>query len=88
MGKKTNYVTRRCVEKRVIDVFSLKNGKLTKLETLETKGKISQKELAKKHGVDNVVLEVVKEERAVYGVPIDEFMKIAKRVDNVEESEE
>lgn len=87
MGKRTNFVTRRVIEKRTVKVYSLENGTLTELDTLDIKGKISEKELAEKYKVKNVVTEVIEEEKAVYGVPVDKFMEIAVRVDKAEETE-
>lgn len=84
MAKKSNYVTRRIVESKTVKIYSLENGELSELDTIEVKGKLSEKELAKKYNVNNIVTEVVAEDNATYGVPIDKFMEIAERLDNKE----
>lgn len=88
--KRTNMVTRRVVEGRVIDVYEFKNGQISKLDTIEITGKVNEKTLAEKYGVDKVMVDTVKEIKGVYGVDIDTFMSLAVKLeDNVEaETEE
>ena len=86
--KRTNMVTRRVVEGRVIDVYEFKNGQITKLDTIEVTGKINEKALAEKYGVEKVMVDTVKEIKGVYGVDIDTFMSLAVKLeDDVEEAE-
>lgn len=85
--KRSNMVTRRVVEGRVLDVYKFENGQIEKLDTITVSGKVSEIELAKEYGVNKVMIDTVSEVKAVYGVPVDEFMKIAVKLED-EEAEE
>ena len=80
--KRTNMVTRRVVEGRVIDVYEFKNGQITKLDTIEVVGKVNEKALAEKYKVEKVMLDTVKEIKGVYGVDIDTFMSLAVKLED------
>ena len=80
--KRTNMVTRRVVEGRVIDVYEFKNGQITKLDTIEVAGKINEKALAENYGVEKVMVDTVKEIKGVYGVDIDTFMSLAVKLED------
>ena len=87
--KRTNMVTRRVVEGRVIDVYEFKDGQITKLDTIEVAGKVNEKELAEKYNVGKVMVDTVREIKSVYGVDIDTFMSLAVKLeDSVEETED
>ena len=80
MKVKTNMVTRRVIESRTYNIFSLDNETMTKLDTIDIKGRVNEKELAKKYNVDKVAVIEIAVTKKVYGVPIDEYMKLAKEI--------
>ena len=86
--KRTNMVTRRVVEGRVIDVYKFENGQVEKIDTIEVSGKVSENALAKKYGVNKVMIDVVEEKKVVYGLDIDTFMSMAVKLDDEEATEE
>ena len=75
---KERMVTRKVIESKKYNVYKVDGTKLEFLEQIETKGRPSERELEKKHHVDKVVCTVVEEKKAVYGMPVSEFMKYAK----------
>ena len=75
---KERMVTRKVIESKKYNVYKVDGTKLEFLEQIETKGRPSERELEKKHDVDKVVCTVVEEKKAVYGMPVSEFMKYAK----------
>lgn len=77
MAKERN-VTRTIIESKTYEVYKKEGLNLTLLETIETKGKLSEKELAEKHKVDKVFINPVKENKVTYAMTVDEFMKYAK----------
>ena len=86
--KRTNMVTRRVVEGRVIDVYKFENGQVEKIDTIEVSGKVSEIALAKKYGVNKVMIDVVEEKKVVYGLDIDTFMSMAVKLEDEELTEE
>lgn len=81
--KKTRgeYVTRKVVESRIDNIYELKDGKINLLGQETTEGtRISKTAMQEKYNVKNVVIENVSEKVEVYGVKVDEFMKIAKKI--------
>jgi hypothetical protein len=58
---------------------------LTLLDTIEVQGKVTEKELAEKHNVDKVILELIEEKTIKYVMTVDDFMKYA--VELIEDSE-
>ena len=86
--KRTNMVTRRVVEGRVIDVYKFENGQVEKIDTIEVSGKVSEIALAKKYGVNKVMIDVVEEKKVVYGLDIDTFMSMAVKLEDEEVTEE
>lgn len=86
--KRTNMVTRRVVEGRIIEVYEFKGGQIKKLDTIEISGKVNEKELAKQYNVDKVMVDTVKEIKGVYGLDVDTFMSLAVKLeDDTEDSE-
>jgi hypothetical protein len=79
---KERQVTRTVIDSKVYDVYKKNGLNLEKLETIEAKGKVSEKELAEKHKVDKVFLDCVEEKKITYGMPVSEFMKYAKVVED------
>ena len=86
--KRTNMVTRRVVEGRVVDVYKFENGQVEKIDTIEVSGKVSENALAKKYGVNKVMVDVVEEKKVVYGLDIDTFMSMAVKLEDEETTEE
>ena len=83
--QKSNMVTRRVVESRTYDIYSNVDGQLTKIDTRTISGRVNTSELAEEYKVDKVVTVEVSVNKKVYGVPIDEFMKIAVEVEQEQE---
>lgn len=88
---KERMVTRKVIETKKYNVYKMDGTNLTLLETIEEKGKVSEKELAKKHKVDKVVIDCVEEKKITYGMPVSEFMKyavvVADEADTTEEKQ-
>lgn len=81
ISKDVPMVTRRVTISTVYEIYSNEKGTLTKLDTITVKGKPNQKELCEKYGVKDVVCVKIEENKKVYGVPVEEFMKIAVEVE-------
>lgn len=84
---KERMVTRKVIESKKYNVYKVEGTKLKFLEQIETKGRPSERELEKKHGVSKVVCTLVDEKKAVYGMPVSKFMEGAKFI-RYEEPEE
>jgi ribosome-binding protein aMBF1 (putative translation factor) len=78
---KQRMVTRKVIESKRYNVYKMENLQLVLLDTIDEKGKISEKELAKKYEVDKVVIDCIEETKVTYGMPVSEFMKYAIVVD-------
>lgn len=88
-GKRTNMVIRRVAGTKTVDVYSMENAKLKKLDTIEvSSGKINETELAKRYGVTRVVTDVKESKTRFFGVPIDKFMEIAVELESENENTE
>lgn len=70
-------VTRKVISNKVVNVYELTDGTTKFLGTENLRGKIAEKELAKKYGVDKVVTEVIKTDFITYGLPVSKFMELA-----------
>lgn len=79
--KRSNMITRRIITGKVVDVYKFENGTITLIERT-TVSKVNEKELAKKYEVNKVMVDVIEEVKEVYGVPVDEFMKMAVKVED------
>lgn len=75
---RTDYVTRRVMSTKRVDVYKLAGTNLEKLDTIEVDGKINEGELAKKYNVKKVVTVVKEQKQKIYGVPIEKYMEIAE----------
>lgn len=75
---KERMVTRKVIESKKYNVYKVEGTELKFLETIETKGRPSERELEKKHNVEKVVCTLVDEKKAVYGMPVSQFMEGAK----------
>lgn len=80
-------VTRKVIANKKVRVFTIENGAIKELEVFETNGRISERELAKKHGVSKVFTDVLETTYKTYGMPVKEFMEFAVEIEN-EDSEE
>lgn len=74
------FITRRVVKSTLYNIYKVDGTKLILIDQKEFSGRISEKELAKEYNVDKVVTTVEKVNKAVYGVPVDQFMKIAQEI--------
>lgn len=78
--EKTNMVTRRVIVSRTYDIYSVEGESMKKIDTREIKGRVNTKSLASEYNVPLVVAVEIAINKKVYGVPIDDFMAIAKEV--------
>lgn len=85
---KERMVTRRVIESKTYDVYKVDGTQLVLIDTIEEKGKISEKELAKTYGVEKVVLVFKEEKKAVYGVPVSVFMEHAVKIEDTDTEQE
>lgn len=85
---KERMVTRKVIESKKYNVYKMEGLNLTLLDTIEEKGKISEKELAKKYKVDKVVIDCVEEKKITYGMTVSDFMEYAVVIEDTEEKEE
>jgi len=81
---KERMVTRTVIESKTYQIYSMEGTTLTPLGTETTKGKLSERDLEKKYDVKKVVIDCIEEKKATYGVPVEDFMEIATRIDQVE----
>jgi hypothetical protein len=87
MAKKSNMVTRRVIESNVYQIYKMEGTQLVPIGQEITKGKVSEKELEKKYNVDKVVVVCTEKKKAVYGMPVEEFMKYAVEITDDSEDE-
>lgn len=85
---KERMVTRKVIETKKYKVYKMDGLTLVELDTIEEKGKVSEKELAKKYKVDKVIIDCVEEKKVTYGMPVSEFMKYATLVEDEEAEQE
>lgn len=78
--EKSNMVTRRVIESRTYEVYEVKDGKFNLLGTETISGRVNENKLAEQYKVDKVVTVEIAVNKKIYGVPVDEFMKIAVEV--------
>ena len=85
---KSDQVIRRVVLGRKYKVFSMtfKDGQpsMQEVKTITSDKRPNETELAEKHKADKVIIIPTKIITGYYGVPIDEFMKIATLVEQKE----
>jgi hypothetical protein len=85
MEKERN-VTRTVIESKTYNVYKMEGLTLVLLETIEEKGKVSEKDLAKKHNVDKVILDYTAEKKVTYGMTVTDFMASAKVIEEEPEA--
>lgn len=78
-------ITRKVLKEKTYNVYKMEGTSLVLLETIGAKGKVSEKELAEKHGVKQVVLVPTQEKYETYVMTVEEFMKYATLVEYKEE---
>ena len=71
------FITRRVIENKEYNVYKVEGTSLELLGTEIIKGKVSEKEIAEKYGVPKVFIDCVKENKVIYGVPVEKFMELA-----------
>jgi hypothetical protein len=81
-------VTRKVIESKTYQVYSLVDGVLKELKQITAKGKVSERELEKELKVDKVVLVPISEKKVTYGMKVSDFMKYAKVVEETDDSKE
>jgi len=86
MAKERN-VTRTVIESKKYNVYKMEGLTLVLLDTIEEKGKISEKDLAKKYKVDKVILDLVEEKKVTYGMTVTDFMAHAVVIEDTEKVE-
>lgn len=79
---KERMVTRKVIDAKKYKVYKMEGLQLVELDEIEEKGKVSEKELAKKYGVDKVIVDCVEEKKVTYGMTVSEFMKYAVVVED------
>jgi hypothetical protein len=84
---KERMVTRKVIESKKYKVYKMDGLTLVELDTIEEKGKVSEKELAKKYKVDKVIIDCVEEKKVTYGMTVSEFMKYAELVEDEADQE-
>jgi hypothetical protein len=89
---KERMVTRKVIESRKYQVYSMEGTELKPIKVIEAKGKVSERELEKELEVKKVVIAEISATKLTYGMTVDEFMKSAKliktEVDDGSDSEE
>lgn len=85
MSKKVRNITRKLVVSRDYNVYEFKNGESTLLGSETISGRPSEKQVAEKYGVSQVVLECTKENVEEYYLTVDEFMKYAHKKEEIKE---
>jgi hypothetical protein len=87
---KSDQVIRRVVLGREYKIFSMtfKDGQpsMNLVETITTDKRPNESEMAEKHKSDKIVIIPTKVITGYYGVPIDEFMKMATLVEKKEKA--
>lgn len=83
---KERMVTRKVIDTKTYKVYKMEGLQLVELGTIEEKGKVSEKELAKKYEVDKVIVDCVEEKKVTYGMTVTDFMKYAVIVEDEAET--
>jgi hypothetical protein len=78
---------RTVIESKTYNVYKMEGLTLVLLETIEEKGKVSEKDLAKKHNVDKVILDCTAEKKITYGMSVTDFMSQAKVIEDEQQTE-
>ena len=81
--KRSNYVTRKVTVSRTYEIFSVKDNVFTSVGTKDISGKVKESTLREDFNISDDC-QVVTVEKAVntkiYGMLIDDFMKLAKEL--------
>ena len=86
--RRTKYITRRVIENRKYNIYEVKNNEMIYLDTITLVGRVKLNDLAKLYNVDQVVAVEIECCKKIYGVPIEDFMKIAVDITNLDIPEE
>lgn len=84
MSKATNLTVKyTAVESRTFNVYSFEDDIAVFLETIEVKGSKcpNKSELKKKYGIKKVIVSEISKKKVTYECSLEEFIKIAKKVD-------
>ena len=71
------------VESRTFNVYSFEDDIAVFLETIEVKGskRPSEADLKKKYRIKKIIVSEISKKKVTYECPLEEFIKIAKKVD-------
>ena len=79
-------VTTKVVVSRTYDIYRIHQGQTEKLDTITSEERPVKLELSKKYGVKTteIVIEEVGRVTKTYGLPVDEFLKLATEISETE----
>lgn len=83
--KRVPLLTRTVIDSYTYNLYSLEDGTITALGEVTVPEKLKEsdlKKIAKKHDVKKVIAEVTSTSERLLGITVDEFLKIAKQVEN------
>lgn len=83
--KRVPLLTRTVIDSYTYNLYSLEDGAITALGEVTVPEKLKEsdlKKIAKKHDVKKVIAEVTSTSERLLGITVDEFLKIAKQVEN------
>jgi hypothetical protein len=81
-------VTRRVVESRTYDIYEVSGAEFKPLGEKTIIGRVKGNDIAKEYKVKKVVLVEKAVNKKIYGVPVEDFMKIAVEVEVESESDD
>lgn len=83
--KRVPLLTRTVTDSYTYNLYSLEDGTITALGEVTVPEKLKEsdiKKIAKEHDVKKVIAEVTSTSERLLGITVDEFLKIAKPVEN------
>lgn len=83
--KRVPLLTRTVTDSYTYNLYSLEDGTITALGEITVPEKLKEsdlKKIAKEHDVKKVIAEVTSTSERLLGITVDEFLKIAKPVEN------
>lgn len=83
--KRVPLLTRTVTDSYTYNLYSLEDGTITALGEVTVPEKLKEsdlKKIAKEHDVKKVIAEVTSTSKHLLGITVDEFLKIAKPVEN------
>lgn len=83
--KRVPLLTRTVIDGYTYNLYSLEDGAITALGEVTVPEKLKEsdlKKIAKEHDVKKVIAEVTSTSERLLGITVEEFLKIAKHVEN------